>query len=182
MSDLNIKMTVRNGRLLRAVRDTYGTGAELCRVAGVSETHLSALMTMRASPFREDGSLTNTAEAIVSALGVPADDLWPAHVARLKAKRATVEVEMSAQEFAAIADDDLERGMIYRDAIAKWSEQLTDRQRTALTVHHSGGTLDEVGEAIGGVSRERARQIIAKSERIIRAAARQQGVEKWSDI
>jgi len=182
MSDFNIKITVRNARLLRAIREKYATASELARVSGVSKTAVAALVTMRAQPFLQDGSLSSAAEGIVSALGVPADDLWPNHIARLKAKRAQIEIEMDADQFAAIASDDPEKTTIYRQAISRWSRQLTDRERTALAIHHSGGTLDDVGKAVGCVSRERARQIVVRAERRIREKARLDGVRAWGDI
>jgi transcriptional regulator with XRE-family HTH domain len=182
MSDFNIKITVRNARLLRAIRGKYDSAAELARDAGVSQTQVSALVTMRAQPFRKDGSLTTAAEGIVSALGVPADDLWPQHIARLKANRAQVEIEMDADQFAAIASDNPEKTAIYRQAITRWSRQLTERERTALSIHHSGGTFDDVAKQIGGVTRERARQIILRGERRIRKLALHDGVREWSDI
>jgi lambda repressor-like predicted transcriptional regulator len=182
MSDFNLQITVRNARLLRAIRDAFGSNAELSRASGVHQQAISALLTMRVSPFRRDGELTAPAEAIVSALGVPPEDLWPQHIARLKAKKARVEVEMDAAEFAAIASDaDPEKAAMYRLAISRWSRNLRDREVTALAVHHSGGRLEDVAQAVGA-SRERARQIVAKAERKIRQAAQRDGVRAWEDI
>lgn len=182
MSDFNIQITVRNGRLLRAIREAFGSSAELCRATGINAANLSALLTMRDQPFSKNGSLTKTAEAVVSALGIPADDLWPDHVARLKARRARVEIEMDAPTFAAIADGNMEAMVIYRQAITRWSRDISDRERTALSVHHSGGTLDDVGEAIGGVSRARARAIILRGHRKIRDCAARDGVKSFRDL
>jgi hypothetical protein len=183
MNDFNIKITVRNARLLNAIRAAYGSPAAMCRVAGLNRQHLSALVTMRALPFRIDGSLTSIAEAVVSALGIPADELWPAHIAKLKARRAQVEIEMDAPSFAAIAHGgDPEKRIIHRQAIAKWSGGLTDREKIALAIHHSDGTFDDVGKAIGGISREGSRKIVLRAERKIREAATRDGVRQWSDI
>jgi len=181
MGDFNLQITVRNARLLKAIRREYGSAAEMSRAAGIPQTTISALLTMRASPFRQSGELTAAAEAVVSALGVPADDLWPQHIAQLRAKKSRVEIEMSAQDFAAIADDSPERKAIYRQAIARWSRDLTPRQITALAVRHSGGLLEDVAEELG-VSRERARQIIHRAESTIRGAAYRDGVRDWRGI
>jgi transcriptional regulator with XRE-family HTH domain len=183
MKDFNLQITVRNGRLLAAIRKQFGSAAEMCRAFGISQSALSALLTMRAAPFRADGSLTSPAEQVVSALGIPADDLWPSHIARLRAKKARVEIEMDAPEFAAIAASaDPERTAIYRQAIGRWARNLTERERKALAVHHSGGTLDEAAAAIGNVSRERVRQIIFKAERKMRKSALTDGVRDWRGI
>ena len=181
-ADFNIKVTVRNARLLRAVRSQYGTAAEFCRATGASPTQVAAIMTMRASPLKKDGRLTATAEIIVSALGIPADDLWPKHIERLKAKKATVEIEMDAATFAAIARDDPEQIAIYRHAISRWSSALSDREKTALALRHSGATYDDVAKAIGGVTKERARQIEHRAYRKMKKAALSDGVREWSDV
>lgn len=182
MKDFNIAITVRNARLLRAIRAKYNSSADLARDAGISQKQVSALVTMRARPFNKDGTLSAAAEGIVSALGIPADDLWPEHIARLKAKRAKVEIEMDATQFAAIASDDPEKTAIYRQAISRWSQGLSGRERTALIAHQTGATLEDIGQSLGGVSRERVRQIIYRAERKIRNKARCDGIREWSDI
>lgn len=183
MKDFNIKITVRNARLLNAIRERYDSAAALARDAGLTASDVSALVTMRARPFRKDGGLTAAAEGVVSALGIPADELWPDHIARIKAKRAQVELEMDAAQVASIAAaDDPEKTAIYRQAITRWSQYLTDRERKAIAAHQSGATIDEVGDLIGGVSRERARQILVKAERKMRTAAQRDGVREWTDI
>jgi len=182
MSDFNVKITVRNGRLLRAIREKYGSAAAMARAAGIPVQHLSALVTMRERPFKKDGGLTSCAEMVVSALGIPADDLWPEHLARLKARRASVEIEMDAADVAAIGGDGSEALVSYRQCIARWSRNLTDKQVRALTLHLTGATLDEVGAELGGVTRERARQIIARAEALMRQRAKIDGVTKWEQI
>ncbi|MGM0584246.1 MAG: sigma factor-like helix-turn-helix DNA-binding protein [Pseudomonadota bacterium] len=180
--DFNLKVTVRNARLLRAVREAYGSPAEMCRAAGLSPNTVSALMTMRESPFKQDGSLTKTAEGIVSALGIPADDLWPQHIARLKAKKASVEIEMDAETFQAIAQDDPEKRAIYRNAVEKWSRDLNEREKAVLLTRLEGGTYEDAAKEIGGVTRERARQVELRAYRKMRQNARRSGVESWEDM
>jgi transcriptional regulator with XRE-family HTH domain len=181
MSDFNLQITVRNARLLRAIRAQYGSSADMCRATGINQTALSALLTMRAKPFRADGSLTTTAEAVVSALGIPADDLWPSHIARLQAKRATVEVEMDAPTFAAIADSDPERQAMMRQALARWSCDLTDRQRDVLAIRFSGGLLEDAARELG-VTRERVRQMEHRGLRKLMRRARIDGVRSFAEV
>jgi DNA-directed RNA polymerase sigma subunit (sigma70/sigma32) len=181
MSDLNLNVTVRNARLLRAIRAKFGTTAELCRASGASQTAVSALLTMRESPFRQDGSLTSTAEMVVSALGIPADELWPAHIARLKAKRATVEVEIDVDAFAAIADDNPERAYMRRQMIARWSENVNPRDMEVLALRADGASLDEAGAQFG-VTRERIRQMELRAHRVMRKAALRDGVRDMRGI
>ena len=179
--DFNIQVTVRNARLLRAIRESHDSPAEFARFAGISQTGLSALMTMRARPFKSDGSLTAIAEAIVSALGVPPDDLWPDHIARLKARKARIEIEMYAPAFAEISDQSQEQSTIYRLAISKWSQCLSDREKSIVSKRNSGYTLEEVAQEFG-VTRERIKQIAVKAERKMRGEARKDGVKVFSDL
>jgi RNA polymerase sigma factor (sigma-70 family) len=179
--DFNIKISVRNARLLRAIRKKYKTSAALAKDAGVSQSQIAALITMKARPFKPNGALTSAAEGIVSALGVTADELWPEHIARLKAKRAQVEIEMSAHDFAEIANSDPEKTAIYRQAISKWSQTLNPREREAIVLYYSGGTLEDVGKELR-VNRERARQIICKGERKMRGGAIKDGFRCFEDF
>jgi lambda repressor-like predicted transcriptional regulator len=180
--DFNLKITVRNARLLRAIRKDHDTAAEFARRFGICKTSLAALITMKKGPFREDGSFSAAAEQIVSALGVSPDDIWPEHIARLRAKQAHVEVEMSAENFALIAQGDEQKQIAYRIAIDKWLVNLPERQRTALLMEAEGATLDEIGREVGGVSRERARQILHKAQRNVRTKARLSRVTSIQDI
>ena len=179
--DFNIKVTVRNARLLRAIREQFGTSAELARVCGLGQSQITALVTMRARPFLKSGELSSTAEAIVSALGIPADDLWPDHIRRLKARRATVELEMDAQTFAEIAADDPEQRAVYRHAIAKWSRALSERDRDLVIRRIEGARLEDCAQELG-VTRERIRQIELRAFRNMRKAALRDGVREMQDI
>lgn len=179
--DFNIKVTVRNARLLRAIRKDFESAAAFARFAGVSQSQVTALVTMRDRPFKKDGNLTAAAEAIVSALGVPADDLWPDHIRRLKAKKATVEIEMDAQTFAEIAADDPEQRVIYRQAITKWSGNLSDREKDILCMRADGATYEEVAKA-DGASKERVRQVEWRAMRKMREAAKRDGVKDFQGL
>jgi DNA-binding CsgD family transcriptional regulator len=179
--DFNIKVTVRNARLLRAIRAKFGTSAEIARVAGLSNSKVTSLVTMKARPFLQSGELSSAAEAIVSALGIPADDLWPDHIRRLKAKNATVEVEMDAETFAEISTYDQEQQTVYKLALQKWSGVLSDRQRDIVTRRAEGDTFEDCARDYG-VGRERIRQIEANALRKIRGAALRDGVRQLQDL
>ena len=179
--DFNIKVTVRNGRLLRAIRDQFGTAAELARVAGINNSQVTALVTMKSLPFLKSGELSSAAEAIVSALGIPADDLWPDHIRRLKAKKATVEIEMDAETFAQIAADDPEQKTVYKLALEKWSSVLSDREKDIVNRRSEGEIYEDCARDYG-VGKERIRQIEARALRKIRGAALRDGVREFRDL
>lgn len=179
--DFNIKVTVRNARLLHAIRDQFGTAAELARVAGISASQVAALVTMKARPFRPTGELSTAAEGIVSALGIPPDDLWPEHIRRLKARRATVEIEMDAQTFAEIAADDPEQQTVYKLALEKWASALTDKERDLVARRVGGALMEDCAKELG-VSRARIYQIERMAMRKMRGAALIAGVREFQDL
>ena len=183
MSDYNLKITVRNGRLLRRIREKFGTTAELCRVSGAHITSVSALLTMRASPFLQDGSLSKTAETICSALGAYPDDLWPEHM-RDARKQSSAEVELSAAEVEQIASDGPERAFIRSELVHRWLKQLPPRERYVVEqrMQNESVTLDELARELGGISRGRVAQIEAKAHRRIREYARRDRILSHQDL
>jgi DNA-binding CsgD family transcriptional regulator len=179
--DFNIKIAVRNARLLRLVRERYDTNADFCRVAGIDPHRFSGLLNMKISPYTSDGCLKKVAEKIVSALGVLPDEIWPAHISRLKAKKTSIEIEMDAPEFLAIASSDPEKTAIYRNAISKWSQILNDREKDALCARMAGRELSDIGKDMG-IGRERVRQIEVKALRKMKLAAVRDGFRSATEF
>ena len=182
LSDFNVKITVRNGRLLRRIREKFGTTAELCRVSGSHITSVSALLTMRASPFLKDGGLSKTAETICSALGAYPDDLWPEHM-RDARKQTSAEVELSAADVEQIASDDPERAFLRSELVQRWIKQLPPRARYVVEQRMGNDvTLDELAREMGGISRGRVAQIEAIAHQKLREYARRDRVLSHEDL
>jgi hypothetical protein len=53
MEDFNVKITVRNNRLLQAVLKKYESVADLARKMGRSQGPLNALVSMKTKPITE---------------------------------------------------------------------------------------------------------------------------------
>jgi RNA polymerase sigma factor (sigma-70 family) len=181
MSDFNLQVTVRNARLLRAIRAKFKNVSQFSKAAGISASRLSALLTMRESPFRQNGDLTVVAEAVCSALNAAPDDLWPKHIAQLRAKTPRFEVELDAGEFQAIAGAPPDTLAAMRGALDRWLPKLDDRSRRVLLEYYGGATLRELSTEIG-VTQQTVHRIIDKAERQIRHAARRDGVRSLGDI
>jgi RNA polymerase sigma factor (sigma-70 family) len=147
----------------------------------VGHSALSALITMRESPLRKDGTLTVAAEKLCSALGAAPSELWPRDMAKIKAKRARYEIEISQAEAMAIASSG-EDALIQRQLLGRWMQKLGPREIMALSLRQDGLTLDEIGQELGGRSRERVRQILARAERKMRDAANRDGVTEFRQI
>lgn len=182
MSDFNVKITVRNARLLRAIRERADSVAEFCRTYGLQYPRVSALVAMNAAPVRQDGTLTATAVEVLSALGCEAEEIWPRHMERLKLKRATAEIELSADQVAAIASDEgdpVKRAM-QRQMIGKWAKSLSPAEAEIVARRVSGETYEEVAKSFG-VTRERIRQREQRGLRKMRMQATRSGVQCIED-
>jgi len=178
MKDFNVKITVRNNRLLQAIEDKFGTSAELARFLDVNPSKISAYVTMREKPVTEKG-WSAAALDIASALGKYPSDLWPEHLQDVRLKSATATLELSADEVTQIAQSGSFDRAEARDLILKMAEGLPPRLHDFLCWRVSDGasaTLDECGDYLG-VTRERARQIEIKMMRKMRGKARRLGVE-----
>ena len=181
MSDFNLTITIRNNHILTRVREQYGTIAEMCRKTGMPNSRACSLLTMREQPFKKNGELSAPAEYLCSALGATPSDLWPMEMAKVKAKRASHEINLSMHEALAIAGDDTDM-TVYREAISRWAKDLTPREIKAISIMQSGSTLEDIGSEIGGVSRERTRQILNKAFRKMKRRAGYDRVTCMADL
>ena len=55
MEDFNVKITVRNNRLLQAILKKYKSVADLARKMNSSKSRVKALVTMKTKPINEKG-------------------------------------------------------------------------------------------------------------------------------
>ena len=180
MSDFNLSVTVRNAHILRRIRDQYETNSAMCRETGMSSSAVSALLTMRKKPFRPNGTLTSAAEDLCSALGATPSELWPGEMAKIKAKKAKYEIEVSQAEAMAIASSS-ERDVIHRQLLERWVDGLSPRHLLVLEMSQQGATLEEIAAKLGK-SRERVRQILFKAQTHMRTKAKQDGIRSFDEI
>ena len=162
----NVQIRVRNNHILRRIRDQYGSASQMCKVTGISVGRVSNLVCFREKPFLNDGSLSAAAADLCSALGATPEELWPNEMSEVLAKKATYELELSLAEVVSLCDD-TEQAVIAKQLIERWSECLSDRQRTAIEALCAGITLEQAGKEMG-LSTERVRQIQCKALRRMR--------------
>ena len=148
MNDYNVQIRVRNNRILRRIRDLYGTSADMCRETGLRPTAVSEFLGFRKKPFLENGDLVPAAENLCSALGATPEELWPAEMSEVVAKKATFELELTQVQAMSLCSS-AEQDVISRQMIEKWSEGLSNRQRIAIEALSKGVTIDELGKELG---------------------------------
>lgn len=181
MSDFNVSVQVRNARLLRMIREKFGSNAELSRVSGVSASQISGLLTMRQSAFREDGSLRDCVADLLSALGCTPEEIWPEHMARIKLRKSRAEFEMDSAEVEEILiGGDASARASQRNLIGRWAEVLRPREIEVIGLRQSGLTYREVGSEMN-FGPERVRQIELRAYKKMRRRALRDGVKCLAD-
>ena len=169
--DFNIKISVRNGRLLKAIRAHYDSVADLARKLPRNSSSLNGLVTMKVKPFNQNG-WTDLALDVAAMVGKEPEDLWPDHLRELKLIKSTSEMEVDLESVKQLIQDGTsEKSLSQISAISKFSEALTKRERQCMAMRWAlGHTLDETARVFG-VTRERTRQIEAKAIRKMKGAA-----------
>jgi len=173
MSDYQLKLTVRNGRILKAIADAgFKTQAEFARANGLHPMTVSNLVAMRVPPVNKDGRLSGQAQELCDALCALPEDLWTENQLYARLKRNTFD--------AYVSEDSVQELLENRDRTALVSEALASlppreahvlRLRFGIGGARGESTHEEVGHVIG-VTRERVRQIEMKAMRKLRHPSR----------
>ena len=169
--DFNLKVTVRNGRLLRAIRARYSSVADMCRKMGRSHQTVNKLITMKAVPYNSKG-WTDLALDIAGMVARDPEDLWPDHMRELRLRKSTSEVNLDLDDVKKLVQEgSSEKTISQLSALSQFSKNLTPRERDVLARRFAHDqSLDECA-AFLRVSRERVRQIEAKAFRKMRKVA-----------
>ena len=178
MSDFNIQIKVRNGRLLRAIRQKYGSSAELCRKCEISPTIVSQYLIMKESPILKNGEWKESAFDVSSAVGLEPEEIWPDYMRQIALRKSTVEMDASVDQIAALASG--EGQLAIRLAAMKIidTHRITPRQRKVLEMRFFDDmTLHQAGK-IENVGGPRLRQIEAKALNSLRHPASLKGINR----
>lgn len=169
--DFNLKVTVRNGRLLRAIRERYSSVADMCRKMGRSHQTVNKLITMKAVPYNSKG-WTDLALDIAGMVGRDPEDLWPDHMRELRLRKSTSEVNLDLDDVKKLVQEgSSEKTISQLSALSQFSQNLSSRERDVLARRFAHDqSLDECAASLR-VSRERVRQIEAKAFRKMRKVA-----------
>jgi len=182
--DFNIQVKVRNARLLNAIRKKFGTPAAMARAANINPSNISDLLNFKILPFKKNGDegLTVAAQKISKALKMSAVQLWPNQIAQLKTQKSTAELELDTRQAMGLAYDSPEQQAIYKQMVTRWTDGLTPREKTVLTLRSCGYTLEDIRAQIGNVGRERVRGIEQNALEKMKFRAKGDGVKSFTDI
>ena len=173
--DFNIKVSVRNGRLLRAIRAKYDSVSDLSRQLVRGKSQLGSLVRMKLKPFNHKG-WTDLALDVAAMVGKEPEELWPEHLRELQLLKSSSEMEVGLESVKSIMQDgSTEKTLSQFSAISDLSSGLTPRERRCISLRFAlHQSLEETSKAMG-VTRERARQIECKALRKMRFYATKRG-------
>lgn len=180
--DFSIKVTVRNGRLLSAIRENYDSVAAFARALGRSAQTVNSLVTMREKPFKTKG-WTELALDVAAFLNKDPEELWPEYMREVQLQRCTAELNADLNEVQAIqSSTSPEKQIAQLDAVKMLAEALTPRELKVIQHRFVNGlSLEETGELIG-VSGARLRQIEIKALRKMKMRAVKRGFLDTHDV
>jgi DNA-binding XRE family transcriptional regulator len=178
MEDFNVKITVRNNRLLQAILKKYKSVADLARKMNRSQSRVNALVTMKAKPITEKG-WTQLAFDVATMVGKEPKKLWPEHLQNIKLLTSTSEFTIDIEGVKQImSDNSVEKMIAQSQVLRQLDTRLNNTQKKVIDMRfYQEMTLEETGKVLG-LSRERIRQIECKSLRMMRYDARTQGYLK----
>lgn len=173
--DFSIKVTVRNGRLLNAIRENYDSVAAFSRALGRNVNSVNKLVTMKDKPFKLKG-WTELALDVAAFLRRDPEDLWPEYMREVQLQRCTAELTADLHEVQAIQNSTSpEKQIAQLDAVKLLAEALTPRELKVIKCRFVDQlSLEETGKKLG-VSSERMRQLEAKALRKMRTRAIKKG-------
>jgi|GEM_PF-1417886 len=171
MSDYAVKVTIRNGRILRRMRELgIKSQVELAAKAGVSATTLNSIVALRRAPERTNGQWSHGVENIAAALRCDPEDLFTDAQKTMALPANSMETYMDeASVISLMAGDDMEESAWAKIEVQRLLATLTPRER-AITEHMMEGGIYEDADP-DGCSRERIRQIHYKALRKMKAAS-----------
>ena len=168
--DFHVTVRVKNGRIIARMRELgYPSVVALARAAGANHMVVGDIIRFQRLPYGRNDWLP-VSYAISSALQCEPEDLWPEHIAKLKARSGVMSFEADLSEVESIAS--MQRNeYLDRANLTKMLGLLRDREKEVIKARFGFGrpemTCKDIGKELG-VSLERVRQIEHKALRKMR--------------
>lgn len=172
MGDYAVKLSVRNGRILRRMRECgIESQAELARCAGVTLPAVNSIICLRERAYNADGEWRQIAWNIATALQCEPDDLFNDQQRERALKQNGAEVFMDAWQVQSLMSGDGEESSWAKIEAQRLLAALpSERARNVIIARSEGATLAEIAQELN-VTRETVRAIEAKAIRKMKAAA-----------
>lgn len=169
--DYHVKITVKNGRLLRAIRDKgYNSIRQFCIEHGLSEQTVGQLLGMKFPAQRIDGVWRPLVLKISDALCILPEELFNEHQATSRATQTIFETFTDIDgiaQLSSIGSSDLD-GVDAKLTVNKLLSRLKPREERVLRMRYLDGmTLSEAGQELG-ITAGRVRQLEAGALRKMR--------------
>ena len=181
--EFRVEVRVKNNLLYKAMeRAGFYTVSAFSDACGVQQTTIGEYLNMKKAPMTSAGAWRASAMHMADYLRVLPEDLFPARYIQDVLAQNKIVREYSADEIATVmltAQQTPERLMIRNDALSAIDRAMASampRHKAALRMHygldgHPPMTLDQIGKKLN-VTRERVRQMILKTERIMKHPSR----------
>lgn len=176
MTDYRLRITIRNGRLLRAIEAAgYRAGVAFAALAGIDYgKSLLPYLNLTRSPIGRDGLLRECAWSLCDYLGATPSELW-SDEQLTPLNRNAVQRDVTHDQVTSLcrpcSDGDLDPLSLAAQSqaarlLVDSLDDLTHREATVIRYRFGIGTdemtLEEVAHVLGK-SRERVRQIESKA-------------------
>lgn len=179
MTDFLVQVRIKNARIIRAMRARgMKTLSELAKASGLTNSVVGEIVSLKKRPYLQTGEWSWPAMSISSALHVEPEDLWPQHIAAIKARRGECEFEASMEDIMALKGVE---GEVDRIAVQKALTLLSPRQARIVSERfgldgQGEATLRDVAEE-EHVGHERIRQIEFQALRTMKHPSRRKYLE-----
>jgi len=176
--DYRLKITIRNDRILSKIESLgYISVMKFCKDFNLNYQRTTEIINGKLKPFNNKGTIIKICDQLLSILGLELHDAFTdrqlqgfdktGFMFKLKEKEMLELVDPVQNQEIKVIENDVQKKIA--DAMDK---RLSPKQKEILSLKygfngHVEHTLDEIGKMYS-VSRERIRQIIAKSERMLR--------------
>jgi RNA polymerase sigma factor (sigma-70 family) len=198
MEEYNVKLSVRNNLILKAIREQgYTNLNKFAKQCNVSIHGLYGLVNLKEAPLTNEGEFSKPAKELMEALGACPVELWTDEqlTMRLKSNRTekvmskeSLQIAMQSSARSLIGLDYPEQEMVEEDMVRIVKDKLdslTPREAEILRLRFGfdggiGHTLEEVGAKFK-LTRERIRHIEAHAFRKMRHPTRSDDLRQFLD-
>jgi RNA polymerase primary sigma factor len=196
MDEYNVKVTVRNNLILKAIKDFgYTNLNNFAKASGIGVTGLYSLVNLMEPPVGVKGEFIKSAKDLMEVLGVCPSELWTDEqlTLRLDSNRServmskeALQITLQSSARSLIGLDYPEQEMVEEDMARVTKDKLDSlppRQRKVLQLRFGfdgtpAHTLEEIAK-IFGVTKETIRMIEARALRLMRHPTRSDDLKQF---